>query len=429
MNRIHATREAWQPQTRDDREAVTHELERILASPHFANSKRYPALLSYVVENTLAGRTEQLKERTLGVEVFHRPATYDTNADTVVRYTAGEVRKRLLLYYSEHASRTGVQISLPAGSYQPEFLRETNPETAAETAEDGVTASTPEARPKLQVVGSRSGPESGPGSSLLPETISTAGSERRSWPGILLTVVALVLLAATGGLWWFTRPVRATNIVDEFWTPFLRDQHTAVICAGSVVFAQDNYSGVVTAGGNTDYPFFSMQTTSAITDINSVMERAGVGTQLLSAPSTSLNDLREHSVTLLGAYNNQWTLRLVEPLRFHFLPDPQARIVDASHQQGGWQRDQSQPYSSADDYALVARFRDPRIDGWVVALAGIGRNGTEAAAQFASSPHYLELLRQRMGGSFGSRNIEVVLKVNVIKGETGAPSILAVYSW
>jgi hypothetical protein len=430
MNRNHATREAWQPQTRDDREAVMRELAEILSSPHFANSKRYPALLSYVVENTLAGRTELLKERTLGVEVFHRPATYDTNADTVVRYTAGEVRKRLLLYYSEHESRTGVQISLPAGSYHPEFLREADAQPAAETPEIGQTpASVPEMRAKLQVVGPGSGSGSGPGNSLRQEIVSANGPERRSGSGILVTVAALALLAVAGGLWWFTRPVRAINIVDEFWAPLLRDQHTAVICAGSVVFAQDNYSGVATAGGNTDYPFFSLQTTSAITDINSVVERAGVGTQLLSAPSTSLNDLREHSVTLLGAYNNQWTLRLLEPLRFHFLPDPQARIVEATKQQAGWQRDESQPYSNADDYALVARFRDPRIDGWVLALAGIGRNGTEAAAQFATSPHYLELLRQRMGGSFGNRNIEVVVKVNVIKGETGAPSILAVHSW
>ena len=92
-------------------------------------------------------------------------------------------------------------------------------------------------------------------------------------------------------------------------------------------------------------------------------------------------------------------------------------------------RDTSQPYSSADDYALVARFRDPTIDGWVVVLAGEGRNGTEAAAQFVASPHYMELLKDRIGSGFASRNLEAVLKVSVIEGKTGAPSILAVYSW
>ena len=122
MIRARAGREAWHPQTKQDRDAVLRELAEILSSPHFCNSKRYPALLQYVVKNTLAGKSEFLKERTLGVEVFDRSPTYDTNADTVVRYTAGEVRKRLLLYYSERGHESGIRISLSAGSYVPEFF-------------------------------------------------------------------------------------------------------------------------------------------------------------------------------------------------------------------------------------------------------------------------------------------------------------------
>src|ERR1700684_2624982 len=116
MSRVSAIREVWHPQTKQDRDAILLELQEVLASPHFCNSKRYPALLQYIVEKTLAGESELLKERTLGVEVFDRPPSYDTNTDTVVRYTAGEVRKRLSLYYSEHASSSGIRISLPAGS-------------------------------------------------------------------------------------------------------------------------------------------------------------------------------------------------------------------------------------------------------------------------------------------------------------------------
>ena len=54
-----------------------------------------PGLLRYVVEQTLSGNEENLKERTLGVEVFRRSPDYDTNLDPVVRLSAGEVRKRL----------------------------------------------------------------------------------------------------------------------------------------------------------------------------------------------------------------------------------------------------------------------------------------------------------------------------------------------
>ncbi len=430
MNRIHTAKEVWQPQSREEREMVLRELEEVLTSAHFSNSKRYPALLRYVVKNALAGHTELLKERTLGVEVFQRPATYDTNTDTVVRYTAGEVRKRLMLYYSEHDSQTGVQISLPAGSYLPEFLRESGeaPEAHADLSaaeEVGVPHSGNGAAHSAAVA------EPWPAQALhspatLPQLPAQPAKSLRL--GAWLALAAVLGLAVAGG-WWMTRRSATTaTAVQDFWSPLLHDQRTVIICAGSVVFAQNNYSGVVTAGGNTDYPFFSMQTTAAITQITGVMERGGATTQLMSAPSTELQALREHSVTLLGAYNNQWTQRLMEPLRFHFTPDPE-EIVDRQQPQNHWERDQSLPYSSADDYAVVARFRDARIDGWVVGLAGIGRNGTEAAAQFATSEHYLNLLRQRLGGGFGNRNIEAVIKVSVINGETGAPTILAVYSW
>jgi hypothetical protein len=351
----------------------------------------------------------------------------------VVRYTAGEVRKRLLLYYSEQGRDAKIHILLPSGSYVPEFARAD--QSGGVTSEDEVRTSmgsglemTPalETDPQQDVL--TQGKEALHSALDLAPLQERANSSRKLWIGA--AVIALVVIGAALNAWHVrSRAQHSATAVDEFWAPLLDDQHSVVICAGSVVFAQDNYSGVATAGGNTDYPFFSMQTVSAITSINAVLLKSGVSTRLLSAPSTPLTDLREHSVVLLGAYNNQWTMRLLESLRYHFFPNPVERIVDSGQPQMSWQRDESQPYSSADDYAVVARFRDPRIDGWVVVLAGIGRNGTEAAAQFVTSPHYLELLRERIGAGFENRNIEAVLMVNVIKGETGAPSILAVHSW
>ena len=437
MNRAHAIREAWHPQTKQDRELILHELEAVLASPHFCNSKRYPTLLQHIVENTLAGKLESLKERTLGVEVFDRPPTYDTNTDTVVRYTAGEVRKRLLLYYSENGSATGIRISLPAGSYVAEFLHghngheelgddpshhpgylhesETYVHPAAETHEAGLNS--PDAADETV--------HPAPAASAAPVRV-------RSNAGRLafLAVIALILVAAAAGIWWRGRQAHPLSAVDAFWAPVLRDQHSVVVCTGSVVFAeQHNYSGVTTAGKNIEYPFVSMQIASSIAEISSLLEHFGAGTELVSSATASLPDLREHSVILLGGYNNEWTLRLVQPLRLHFLPGPGEVIADQLQPAAHWQRDESQPYSSADDYALVARYRDPTIDGWVVVLAGVGRNGTEAAAQFATSSHYMQLLKDRVGSDYANRNIEAVLKVKVIDGKTGAPTILDVYSW
>ena len=443
MNRAHATREAWHPQSKQDRDAILCELEAVLASPHFCNSKRYPTLLQYIVENTLVGKLDLLKERTLGVEVFERPPTYDTNTDTVVRYTAGEVRKRLLLYYSEHHSSSGIRISLPAGSYVAEFLHghdghgeipddaelraaylheheaEHLPHPVAAADESGLGAPSATADETAHV------------SAASHATVEhTAPATKAVW---WVTAMVVILVAIAAGFFWKYHAAPPQTAVEAFWAPVIRDQHTVILCTGSSAFKPDNYSGVTTADKTIEYPFVSMQTASAISQISSTLEHSGTATQLVPSATTSLPDLREHSVILLGGYNNDWSLRLLQPLRFHFLPAPASgteSIVDQTQPQTHWERDTSQPYSSADDYALVARFRDATtIDGWVVVLAGEGRNGTEAAAQFVASPHYMELLKDRIGSGFASRNLEAVLKVSVIEGKTGAPSILAVYSW
>ena len=101
--------------------AIREQLERLLLHQTFRNSKRYPSLLRYVVEHTLEGNVEPLKERTLGIEVFGREIDYDTNLDHIVRSTAGEIRKRIAQYYHESGHESEIRIDLPSGSYVPEF--------------------------------------------------------------------------------------------------------------------------------------------------------------------------------------------------------------------------------------------------------------------------------------------------------------------
>ena len=75
-----------------DSRAVLQQLDRMLKSRHFRNSRRYPVFLAHIVRHTLDGDLDSLKERILGIEVFKRPHDYDTGSDPVVRITAGEVR-------------------------------------------------------------------------------------------------------------------------------------------------------------------------------------------------------------------------------------------------------------------------------------------------------------------------------------------------
>jgi hypothetical protein len=101
--------------------AIREHLERVLHSPAFRNSQRASAMLRYAVDNVLRGQSDTLKERTIGIEVFGRPAGYDTAADHVVRSTAGDVRRRLAQYYHENHDEGATRITFAPGSYVPQF--------------------------------------------------------------------------------------------------------------------------------------------------------------------------------------------------------------------------------------------------------------------------------------------------------------------
>jgi TolB-like protein/Tfp pilus assembly protein PilF len=102
-------------------EKVHAQLERILASPAFGTAKSARRFLRYVVEETLAGRGDQIKEYAVGVSVFDRGDAYDPRADAVVRVEAIRLRNRLHVYYQKDGRADPVSIELPKGSYVPVF--------------------------------------------------------------------------------------------------------------------------------------------------------------------------------------------------------------------------------------------------------------------------------------------------------------------
>src|SRR6202789_2283454 len=109
------------PLSAEERVLVIDQLERMLASPLFSQSKRYAPFLRHVVHKTLEGHEDSLKERVLGTEVFGRAPDYDSNNDPVVRVTAGEVRKRIAQYYHDPAHEKELWIDLPTGTYVAQF--------------------------------------------------------------------------------------------------------------------------------------------------------------------------------------------------------------------------------------------------------------------------------------------------------------------
>jgi hypothetical protein len=148
----------------------------------------------------------------------------------------------------------------------------------------------------------------------------------------------------------------------------------------------------------------------------------------------TLTDLRRGPVILVGAYNNTWTMRLENQLRFTFEWD-EARQIGVIHDKrnpskADWTYDPGVFYSTlTQDYAIVSRYTDPLTEKMVVVVAGMGRDGTIAAGEFVTDPRYLNKLDGQAPSGWEHKNLQVVLATEVVNGTTGPPRILATYFW
>jgi TolB-like protein len=102
-----------------DQKAIREQLVRILNSGPFQQSQRRQRFLEYLVNETLAGRSERLKGYNVALEVFDRPESFDPVTDPLVRIEAARLRDRLREYYETDGQGDSVRIDLPKGSYTP----------------------------------------------------------------------------------------------------------------------------------------------------------------------------------------------------------------------------------------------------------------------------------------------------------------------
>ena len=98
-------------------------LHTLCESPVFRNSPKSCDFIRHVVHLTLEGRTDELKERLIGMSLLGRDASYDTSTDSGVRVRANDVRKRLIKYNETSGACLAFNIVLPTGTYIPRFFR------------------------------------------------------------------------------------------------------------------------------------------------------------------------------------------------------------------------------------------------------------------------------------------------------------------
>src|SRR5262249_51104827 len=107
-----------------DADQIRDQLERILTSSMFAGAPRQQAFLQFVVDESLAGRGDEIKETLIAVSVYEKRPDYDPRIDSTVRVEASKLRQRLRHYYDGPGVGDRVILSVPKGSYhlQAELL-------------------------------------------------------------------------------------------------------------------------------------------------------------------------------------------------------------------------------------------------------------------------------------------------------------------
>jgi hypothetical protein len=433
---------SWVPKTEEEKNQVRRQMERLLATAHFKNSRRYPALFRFIVEETLEGRGEFLKERLLGVRVFNRPPDYDTADDPIARVTIAEIRKRIAQYYHEEAHESEMRIELTSGRYEPEFYPRKAKAAAQVDALSPVEPTVPAPPPVIDIA-------------VAPAPLKLS----RSWLLPLpfwVIATAVLLVGSVAALWW---RFDSASALDQFWNPVLRPRLTVTFCvpsdaagaqtagaAGILLYSRpagskDGGPQAVSADNARssflDYEKYGenvvFSDVLATMRISNWIATRRVEQRLRLDHSTTLDDLQQGPTILIGGLDNAWTLRALARLRYRFQGTDQEQywITDTKNPASrNWEVDLKTQYPSVKrDFALIARVHDDSTRQVQVIVAGIGMSGTAAAGEFMVDPSRLEELRRRVGPGFKDHDFEAVLGTDVVNGIPGSANILAVEVW
>jgi len=411
-----APNQVFAPRTDSERREVRDQLGKILSSPVFQNSKRYAAVLRFIVDQTLLGFGDRLKERTIGIDVFERAPDYDTATDHAVRSAVAEVRKRLAQYYL-NGGRSELRIEIQPGSYLPQFRWG-----------EGIAGATVHADEIAAVRTSR----------IRTDSFGDRGT-RTLWLRATWIALGCAVLAAAFGAALIR--ARAQDPLRSFWRPLFVSRAKVLLCIGNAE------GGAIPPGDGLDpsskltvrefhnSPYTTVNEYDAFTmaKVAGLLQANGARFRFATQSDTTFDDLQNGPAVLLGLLNNGWTERLVPRLRYKVdEPTPGKYVIRDRNNpsNSNWSVDYSTPYLNlTKDYAIVLRMFDPRTEQTVIVAAGITVFGTSAAGDFLTNAKEMKKLAAIAPPGWQKKNMELVLSTDVIRGESGPATIVAAQFW
>lgn len=443
------TGEAYRPQ--DERLIA---LQRLLNSRTLSNSEAIRRILKYIVEVSVSGHAQEIKEYTIATEALKFGEDFDPKANNKIRVQMQRLRKKLEEYYSHEGAQDPLRVVIPVGHYTPHFERAPSPGSASEGSDLHLAAEPVTLRNRV---------------------ISSAYGLK----GFIL-ILAISILALAVSL--FRRPAPRESPRDEpvamaaplacLWSPFVADSKPPLIIYSNALFLMSRQGDLYRYFDAAAHPLpLGAQVPSlaglertgpmprgigplyyfdAYTGTGEVVAAARIG-QLLSQEERSFNierdgvvsyeDIRGSNVIFLGASLEDSVLRTLpvkadlvfeDARQPDFVGSLEIRDFHPAPGQPSVYKLERDPKTGAieGEYALIALLPGVAPTHYIMVLGGISTVGTEAAAEFATSKDCMMLIADALGGTPGKalppRYFEALLHVQIRNGEGAKTSCLFV---
>jgi hypothetical protein len=424
-------------------------VKRVIASQAFSRTPAMRAFLQFITENAILGRTDKLKEQTIGTEVLGRPVDYNPTDDNIVRVRAHELRGRLERYFSTEGASEPFIITMPRGAYAPEFMP--RPAAAPGPAEQAVKAATEE--PAAQ-------PTTAPA--------ETTGNHvrlapKRLWALLAAGIVAAIVLSS-GITQYLMRgqassgfPKPATSMRDFWGQLFERpgDELKVVYADTSFALWQDLNGKTLDLGDYLNRKYLDVRGNQLF---NVVMRRVTTPADMaLSvhlatvagefggqefpefARDADSQFFHQGNIVLIGSHRSNPWMAIYEPsLNFTLDQDPQsgAPMYRNRAPRAGepatfgipamydTQKTEEKTYPS---YGVVALLKGCGDHGFTVLVEGLNTQATQAAGDFITDPQRLDALLRAIGHQPGTRvsPFEALFQITSVPGGYDSPKVIA----
>jgi hypothetical protein len=416
--------------------------EDLFASP------RGQQFLRHVVEKAIQGDFDSLKERVIGIELFHRSPAYDKAEDAIVRVTASDVRKRLTKHYARHRGESEFRIDIPPGSYIPEITW------------TPLAAPLPDTVPPVP---SKSSPEESRVSPPSPEARAQAPATAKLIVLVILLCLPLLALSFWAGYAAHNSQPSQPNLGILPWSSILNSGHTLQIVASDPDFAaeQDITGHAISLADYANEKYIPDQSILSpesrsfylkylggmkaayvdlpiTADIVSITRLTAKKFRIRTARSMRLRDFQtDDDFILLGSpLSNPWVQMFSNELdfRFIFTNESSLQSIENVHPR----KNELKVYNPQGPgfgpnpatgiaYAVVAFLQNPRQSGNVLILAGTGAEATEAAARLVTDVSNLPIALKTCNDASNRplTNFEFLIKVDIMAGSPTNTNIVA----